>query len=254
MKNLKKIDFILFIVILSSLLSFSQHNEDIAKAKVSYGVKIHLDKNQGIYKVVEKYSPGLVNRAETIDSEIDFSLVFNDSTSIFYLDKKLFSDKRAASFVIINSGYFGRIKQQSKNYITEELQEAFGKFRVSRSYQKWELHEETKMIGDYLCFKATTSYTTTNLKGKVFKNEFTAWYTPQLPYKFGPAGYGNLPGLIIELQGRNFTYGVKKIQFYKSDEESKENKMPKLKRKKLITEIEFEKLAAEDEKRWRDKH
>ncbi len=30
--------------------------------------------------------------------------------------------------------------------------------------------------------------------------------------------------------------------------------MPKLKKKKRITEEEFEALAAEDEKRWRDKH
>lgn len=30
--------------------------------------------------------------------------------------------------------------------------------------------------------------------------------------------------------------------------------MPRLKKKKLITEEEFEALAAADEKRWRDKH
>jgi GLPGLI family protein len=82
----------------------------------------------------------------------------------------------------------------------------------------------------------------------VFKYDFTAWYSPQLPYKFGPAGYGNLPGLIIELQGASFTYGVKKIDFY-GDVENKENEMPKFKKLKLITEEEFEALAAIEEKR-----
>ncbi|TXD54213.1 MULTISPECIES: GLPGLI family protein [unclassified Polaribacter] len=248
--NIKPLSLLFFLI---SIISYSQTNKQFIKVKVSYSVMIHLDKNEKIYKIMEKYSPGLVSRIETVDSEIDFSLVFNDSISIFYLEKKLFSDNRAVRSVIINSGYYGRIKQQTKNYITEELEEDFGKFLVARSYQEWQLHDETKMIGEYLCFKATTFQTTTSPKGKVFTLNFTAWYTPQLPYKFGPAGFGNLPGLIIELQGEKATYGVKKIVFY-DDEQIKENKMPELKRKKLMTEVEFEKLAAEDEKRWLNKN
>jgi len=250
--DIKTLHLVLFS--LTSLSVFSQSNEKYANVKVSYGLNIHFDKNNEIYKIYEEFSPGLVSRIEAIDSEFDFSLVFNDSTSLFYLEKKLYSDNRAVNSAIIQSGYYGRIMQQNNQYIEENLQEDFGKFLVSRSYQKWELQEETKMIGDYLCFKATTFYTTTNPKGKVFKNEFTAWYTPQLPYKFGPAGYGNLPGLIMELQGKRATYGVTNIQFYKDDLQSKENEIPRLKRKKLITEIEFEKLAAEDEKRWLERN
>ena len=232
----------------------SQNNKEFITTKVDYSVQVHIDRENEFFKIYEEFSPGLVARAETMASEVDFSLVFNDSTSVFYLEKKLFSDNRAASFVLRNTGYYGRIKQNTNNYITEELQEAFGRFLVSREYQKWELYDKSKVIGEYTCFKATTSYTTTNPKGKVFKHNFTAWYTPQLPYKYGPAGYGNLPGLIIELQGDNFTYGVKKIQFYDDDEKSKKNKMPSLKRLKLISEEEFEALAAMDEKRWQENH
>lgn len=65
------------------------------------------------------------------------------------------------------------------------------------------------------------------------------------------AGFGDLPGLIIELQSDDYTYGVKKIKFFDKEQKNKENEIPRLKRKKLITEEEFEKLAAEDEKRWR---
>ena len=156
--------------------------------------------------------------------------------------------------MINNSSYYGLVKQQSNNYITEELQEAFGKFLVTRPYKKWELHEETKRIGEYLCFKATTFHTTTNPKGEVFKHDFTAWYTPQIPYKFGPAGYGSLPGLIIELQSEKVSFGVKRIQFYDEKEKRKKNRMPRLRRLKRITEEKFENLAAEDEKRWQSKH
>ena len=250
--NLKTLHLLLTFSLLSITI-FSQTKKQYAKAKVSYSAKTHIDKNSKRQKSLLQAFPEKAIKIETIASEFDFSLVFNDSTSIFYLEKKLYSDNGAATLAIILSGYYGRIKQQTNNYITENLQEDFGKFLVSRPYQKWKLHEETKMIGDYVCFKATTFHTTTNPKGKVFKHDFTAWYTPQLPYKFGPVGYGNLPGLIIELQGERFTYGVKKIQFY-NDTERKENEIPRLKRKKLITEEELEKLATEDEKRWRKQH
>lgn len=243
----KTFNLFLFFLVLSIPVS-SQTNKQYGIVKVSYGLNVNFDKNNETYKIHEKFSPGLVASAELVAPQVDFSLVFSDSTSIFYLEEKLFSDNRAARFVLRNVHFYGRIKQQSNNYITEELQEDFGKFLVSRPYQNWKLFDETKMIGDYLCFKATTFRTVTTPKGKVIKYDYTAWYSPQLPYKFGPAGYGNLPGLIIELQGEGFTYGVKKIQFYE-DAEKKENEMPYLRKLKLISDEEFEALAAEDEKR-----
>lgn len=245
--NRKTLNVLLFYLIFNNIVS-SQTKKEYVFAKVVYNVNVHLDKNNEIYKIHEKFSPGLVANAEIVAPEIDFSLVFSDSSAIFYLEEKLFSDNRAVKFVLSNTRFYGRIKQQHSNYITEELQEDFGKFLVSRSYQNWELHDETKKIGDYTCFKATTFHTVTTQKGKVFKYNFTAWYSPQLPYKFGPAGYGNLPGLIIELQSDRFTYGVKKIDYYQGGEKNK-IEMPTLKNLKLITEEKFEELAAEKEKR-----
>ncbi|MCT4700212.1 GLPGLI family protein [Tenacibaculum haliotis] len=249
--NFKTLQLFLILCLLN-ITVFSQTKKQYAKAKVSYGIKMFIDKNLKKHKVLLQSFPEMAQKIETIASEFDFSLVFNDSISIFYLEKKIFSDNSAASLAIIHSGYFGRIKQLPNNYITENLQEDFGKFLVSRPYKKWKLHDETKQIGEYLCFKATTFHTTTNSKGKVFKRSFTAWYTPQLPYKFGPVGYGNLPGLIIELQGERATYGVKKIEFY--NDNTKKNQMPRLKKKKLITEKKFEELAAKDEKRWLERN
>jgi GLPGLI family protein len=248
----KKNSCVLFLFLINATV-FAQSKKQYAHAKVSYTAQIKPDKSEGVYKILENFTPGLSKRVETVASELDFTLVCTDSTALFYLEKKLYSDNRAASRALLHSGFHGRIKQQPNDFITEELQEDFGKFLVSRLYQDWVLRDESKMIGDYLCFKATTFYTITSPAGKVFKHDFTAWYTPQLPYKFGPSGYGNLPGLIIELQGKDFTLGVSKITFYEDALKSKENEMPQLKNKRLITEEEFEKLAAEDEKRWRDK-
>lgn len=242
---------ILYCFLFFASVFLAQNNKQYATGKVNYSITTFFDKNSSRHKSVLKSFPDAVPKIKSVANEFDFSLYFNDSISLFYLERKLFSDKLAAILTTIHVGYFGRIKQNTKKYITEELQESFGKFRVIRDYQKWKMHDETKQIGQYLCFKATTFTTITNPKGKVFRRDFTAWYTPELPYKFGPAGYGNLPGLIIELQGDGFTYGVKKIEFFK--EKNKENLIPKLKRKRLIIEEEFEKLAAEDEKKWRNK-
>lgn len=247
---MKNVIFFLFFLF-SVTFIVSQNKKEYFKAKATYGVKTVVDKTKKSYKFLLERMPEVAKKRETISSEFDFALVFNDKTSVFYLEKKLFSNNSIATFALLDAKYYGRIMQKSQNYITEELNEDFGKFLVARPYQKWELHDETKQIGDYLCFKATSFSTVTNPKGKVFRRDYTAWYTPELPYKFGPAGYGNLPGLIIELQGEGFTYGVKKIVFFKKQD--KENLIPRLKRKRIISEEEFEKLAAEDEKKWRNK-
>ena len=84
----------------------------------------------------------------------------------------------------------------------------------------WSLEKETKMIGNYVCFKATAKVpkpkTMTSVWGSsekqndTIKNsssvladaEFisiTAWYTPMIAVSHGPTGYGGLPGLILEL-------------------------------------------------------
>ena len=247
MISIKPLNLLVFLLLLSNI-TFSQTDKKYAKVKVSYGISVYLDKNISKHQFLLNTFPEIAPKMEAIAPEFNFTLIFDDSISLFFAEKKLFSNNRVAKLLGLHVGYFGRIKQQSNNFITEELEEDFGEFLVSRPYQKWELHDETKQIGDYLCFKATTVQTVTSPKGKVFKYDFTAWYSPQLPYKFGPAGYGNLPGLIIELQGVGFTYGVTKIVFYENLQ-NKESEMPKFKNLKLITEEEFETLATADEKR-----
>jgi len=223
-------------------------NAQTTKGKVTYKVIRHIDKENKM----EKLFISTFKNYETIADEFEFTLIFNQEKAIFFMVDKLYSDKYAAEMAETRIKYFGRIAQYKDYFFTENLEEDFGRFLVQRPYQEWILHEDTKMIDSYLCFKATTFYKVTNPKGKVFTHNFTAWYAPQLPYKYGPIGYGNLPGLILELQAKGFTYGVSKIEFAKGGDD-KSVKMPKLKKLKPITGEELEELAAEDEKkRWRN--
>lgn len=51
-------------------------------------------------------------------------------------------------------------------------------------------YNETKIINNYLCKKATCSFRGSSL---------VAYYTTELPYPFGPFKFGGLPGLILEV-------------------------------------------------------
>jgi GLPGLI family protein len=56
---------------------------------------------------------------------------------------------------------------------------------------RWQLKDETRMIGKYQCKKAITK------SGD--NKEVVAWYTEDIPCSSGPEAWGGLPGLILEL-------------------------------------------------------
>ena len=237
--------YLILTFILISYYSIGQTNN----IKITYNVEKFIDEESEL----EKIYLSTFKNFQAIFDELEFSLMINTEKSIFFLKDKLYSDKYTADLALSTIEYFGRIEQRKDHFITENLEEDFGRFLVKRSYQNWVLYkEETKMIDNYLCFKATTSYTVTNIKGKVFTHNFTAWYSPELPYNYGPIGYGNLPGLILELQADDFTYGVSKIEFF--EQEDKKLKMPKLKKLKIITDSELEQLAEKDEEKRRKRN
>lgn len=76
---------------------------------------------------------------------------------------------------------------------------------------KWELHDETKKIGNFNCKKATI-----NFRGR----NYTAWYTMEIPIRFGPWKFQGAPGLILEVYDDEDKFYIKAI---KIDVDRKEN-------------------------------
>lgn len=146
--------------------------------------------------------------AMEISKEFVFKLQFNKSESLFSLDKRISESSQdfALSMVDFLNPIYTNIATNEKIYISED-----NEFLITDNMNSdWILSTETKMIDDYLCYKATSEHKITNGKG-TFKFPVTVWYCPALPYSFGPIGYGKLPGLIVEYHRRNFVYGLKKL-------------------------------------------
>lgn len=113
----------------------------------------------------------------------------------------------------------GKIYKDIKNKILLIEKDFLGKsFLVSDSLQplQWTFKNETKQIGDYLCYKAVAEVTGNEVEdfirkkmkasNKTFATEsdtnseiITAWYTPDIPVNQGPKAYWGLPGLILEV-------------------------------------------------------
>ncbi|HJY12372.1 MAG TPA: GLPGLI family protein, partial [Flavobacterium sp.] len=99
------------------------------------------------------------------------------STYNYYLDNIL----KLGMFYYINNGML--VKQNVKD-------------------KDWSISTESKKIGDYLCYKAVYLKSYMNSKGKNITIPITAWFAPELPYRYGPKEYYGLPGLILELHER----------------------------------------------------
>ena len=169
--------------------------------------------------------------------EKEFTLVFNKEESLFNEEEQL----DAISGATDSWGKNFAAGENYKNVKTEaqiQQQEFYGKkFLVKDRLQsmEWTLGKETKKIGNYTCFKATTFIPTDDLLwysfswGRMRSNNTTqeesntneqkavevtqveAWYTPQIPVRHGPSEYWGLPGLILEVSAGDTTMLCSKL-------------------------------------------
>ena len=181
--------------------------------------------------------------------EKTFILNFNRTSSIYKEEEKLEAPGQGGGRMMMSmmgggGTHFKNVKEQ--NYTVDK--EVFGKeFLIKDSLPKydWKLEGESRMIGNYNCFKATavvpidesdfrnfrfrgnrneddkkeiqkdsTKTTSTNLmeqwempKEKII----TAWYSPEIPVNQGPENYWGLPGLILEVNDGKTTILCSKL-------------------------------------------
>jgi GLPGLI family protein len=162
--------------------------------------------------------------------EKTYILTFNNEESFFKEDDKI----DAISGATDSWGKYFTPGDQYKNVVTNsqiQRQEFYGKeFLVKDKLQpiKWILGDDTKMIGNYVCLKATAMVPADELtwyefswdklrkkeegnkddetEEEVVMAEIEAWYSIQIPVSHGPQEFWGLPGLILEVSFGNTTF------------------------------------------------
>ena len=209
--------FILFFLILGALSTIAQDFQGKAyyKSKTtmdfgSWGDKMSAERKK---MMKERMRPYL---------EPMFILTFDREKSIYKEEERLDAPGSGgrSGWGKMMSGNGGPIFKNLKTKKFIQDTEFMGKkFLISDSVNKlnWVLEKEQKMIGNYLCFKATAQIPSKKTISSEWRkleksdslsteNEYSkvsAWYSPQIPISNGPAEFDGLPGLILELNYEN---------------------------------------------------
>jgi len=169
------------------------------------------EKNKAL-GILEKVNKELENK--------EFKLWFNDEVSCFKEIKKMNLENKSDMFSMIAKGpgltegvFFTdkKLKQliQQKTFDSK-------KYIIYYTIDNliWKMTKESKRIDNYIAYKATTTRKRVTRSG--LKDEtITVWYTTEIPTSFGPAGFNNLPGLILEIQLGKLSLYASKIEFNK---------------------------------------
>mgnify|MGYP001157025843 FL=1 len=180
--------------------------------------------------------------------EKSYILTFDKISSI-YEEEEVLSAPGKGGFNWWSSFTAGpQYKNINDNQFVQD-QDFYGRqFLITDSLEKldWNIGNETKQIGKYLCIKATAVKTVDefdwrSMRGKSRKNKtesqnktektksitedieipktinVVAWYTPQIPISQGPGEFWGLPGLILEVNADRTTILCSKITLNPQD-------------------------------------
>jgi len=220
----------LFYVVLFVGLCFPYGYAQTNNFTANYAIILSLDKKNKADISLESMFGDLEKAAQ----QLDFILKVKGNKNLFFLKDKIYKNENAANAASLKSNYSGRVFINDSIVYIEYDGGAFNVKAIKRKQlPEWELLNESKTINGYTCLKATTTKVVRNNAG-LFTFPITAWYCPEINSNLGPIGYGGLPGLIFELQGDKFVYGLKKITFNNVENISK------LKDYKVVGQMELD--------------
>lgn len=148
-----------------------------------------------------------------VGQKIDIT-VFSDRNTYYYIIPDFLDTDKTLSNSYKRTLNLGKLGLNENIYFTKDS--VFYHFNTDKfitksdhSLVKWEIHKEKKIINGYECFKATPVTKPDVDLG--FQTVLSVWFCPDLNIKGGPTIFGDLPGLIVSLEGKYVTYEVVKI-------------------------------------------
>jgi GLPGLI family protein len=212
----KTITFLSFFLSISCM--FSQNNssgivEYIVKNNDNFDVRKILD-TPGLKGMPEKMKTKTMSAMMATGS---FVLYFNANESIYKQKdsiEKMKLDTRSKRRPSFLKNFGGGLRKyytnlQNKQLLVQEDSEVLeDKYIISYYFSKWKLLNETKKIGNYICYKAIKNDNKSDLE----ENKQTiVWYTPDISSRFGPKLYNGLPGLVLEVNRGQIVFLATKI-------------------------------------------
>jgi len=217
-KYMRKV-FIIF-CLLFNLSVFSQEEISIIIYKKKSNTIIDAKKentNAGIF--VKKMAKEMEN--------VEYTLKFNKNSAVFFETSKMNLEKDENSLVIEFSktlgggnGIYYVNRKTNKTFHEREFESELYLVEQDK-ISNWTLTQEKKKIGNYNCFKATKNDTFVGSSGNLITIKIIAWYTPEIPFSYGPIKYNGLPGLILELENDKVIFYASKIELHKKDSKEK---------------------------------
>ena len=226
MNSLIKIIVVGIALLISSSIS-AQDFQGEATYKSKRKIDIKLDSTQMASGMADQMMEMLKKQFEKT-----YILNFNKTESIYEEEEALSApNPQGMNMVMVMSGGSDILYKNIKEKRFVNQNESFSKvFLIKDDLEDidWKLESETRNIGDYTCFKATTTreiediesgisfngdkdLNTADKEPKMKEITITAWYTPQIPVSVGPGNYHGLPGLILEVNDGTETVICSKI-------------------------------------------
>jgi GLPGLI family protein len=264
------------IIVLSLLVlvSFSVKSQDF-QGKAYYYSKSTMELGKWGAKLSAQQKKQVQERLKN-RLEKTYILTFNKEESYFKEDEKLDAMSGATDSWGQNFTPGPQYKNVKDNVLIQE-QEFYGKkFLIKDALQKldWVMGDETKMIGNYTCFKAVTvipdselnwwSFSWDKLRNQEKKEssekteetdieeipmtQIVAWYSPQIPISQGPLEYWGLPGLILEVSVGNTTILCSKVILNPKEK----TKLEASDKGEVVTKKEYQSIVMEKMKEFRD--
>jgi GLPGLI family protein len=198
--------------------------------------KINIDEELKGKNISDEIKQHLLNEINNTKS-INYILKFTKTESKF-IKEDVLEVKQSSKVLEILAGRGEFYSNPNSKIILEEKETLGSDFLISYPLIEWKLTNESKKIGDYLCYKAISAIKVENSTGIQSKG-IIAWYTTKIPVHFGPNRFCGLPGLILELQSGKLVYKALKIEL----NSKKEIKIKKPTKGKKITTKELNILA-----------
>ena len=246
------------LLIFTCFYGFSQKFQ--GKAYYMSKMNVNMDFLKNVSPDRQAYIKGRMKTA----TEKNYTLEFDSKSSFFREEERLDPNAQSGGFnwmQFVTGPAEGNIHRDIQSNTYTNKKELYGKiFLVKDTIPeiKWVMTGETKKIGIYNAYKATSikqveervmsfgrnrsnsQENSDNPDDKIMRDvEMTAWFTPEIPVSTGPSMFGGLPGLILEINADRVIMLCTKVVLNPKDK--LKIKVPS--KGKVVTSFEYQEIA-----------